>query len=242
VKKPHGDLAVVTGASRGIGRATALGLARRGVRVALLGRSSPMLDDAAEAAQAAGVEARTFVCDVAREDDVARAAEEVLASMGTPRVVINNAGIVRRGPRVEDTSPVDWDDVIAVNLRGPFLVSRAFLPSMLRAKHGRLVHVASIAATIGSPGAASYAASKWGLVGLSKSLAEELRGTARGQRLRAADERRRRRRAHRLRGAGRARRDQRRGAGDVRLAAPAAPRTADSAASIDAGRARTTSR
>lgn len=177
MKKHPGELAVVTGASRGIGRATAIGLARRGVRVALLGRSSPMLDDAAEAAQAAGAEARPFVCDVAREDDVARAADEVLATMGTPRIVINNAGIVRRGPRVEETSPVDWDDVIAVNLRGPFLVSRAFLPSMLRAKHGRLVHVASISATIGCAGAASYAASKWGLVGLAKSLAEELRGT-----------------------------------------------------------------
>ena len=177
MKKPHSELAVVTGASRGIGRATAIGFAKRGVRVALIGRSSPMLDDAAEAAQAAGAEARPFVCDVAREDDVARTTEEVLASMGTPRVVVNNAGIVRRGPRVEETSPVDWDEVVAVNLRGPFLVSRAFLPAMLRAKHGRLVHVASISATIGSPGAASYAASKWGLVGLSKSLAEELRGT-----------------------------------------------------------------
>lgn len=177
MKRHAGDLAVVTGASRGIGRATAIGLAKRGVRVALLGRSSPMLDDAAEAAQAAGAEARPFVCDVAREDDVARAAEEVLATMGTPRVVINNAGIVRRGARVEETSPVDWDDVLAVNLRGPFLVSRAFLPSMLGAKRGRLVHVASVSATIGCAGAASYAASKWGLVGLAKSLAEELRGT-----------------------------------------------------------------
>lgn len=177
MKKPHGDLAVVTGASRGIGRATALAFARRGVRVALVGRSSPMLEDATEAAAALGVETRAVVCDVAREDDVARAAEEILATLGPPRAVVNNAGIVRRGARVEETSPVDWDDVIGVNLRGPFLVSRAFLPSMLRVKRGRLVHVASISATIGSPGAASYGASKWGLVGFSKSLAEELRGT-----------------------------------------------------------------
>lgn len=177
MKKPHGDLAVITGASRGIGRATALALAKRGVRIALLGRSSPMLDDATDAATDLGVEARAFACDVAREDDVARIAEEVLATMGAPRIVVNNAGIVRRGPRVEETSPVDWDEVIAVNLRGPFLVSRAFLPSMLHAKRGRLVHVASISATIGSPGAASYAASKWGLVGFAKSLAEEVRGT-----------------------------------------------------------------
>lgn len=177
MKKQQGDLAVITGASRGIGRAAALAFAKRGVRVALLGRSSPMLEDAAEATTAAGAEARAFACDVAREDDVARAAAEVLATLGTPRVVVNNAGIVRRGARVEETSPVDWDEVIAVNLRGPFLVSRAFLPSMLHAKRGRFVHVASISATIGSARAASYAASKWGLVGFAKSLAEELRGT-----------------------------------------------------------------
>ncbi len=177
MKKVHGDLAVITGASRGIGQATALLFARRGVRVALLGRSGPMLDEAAETTRAVGVDARPFACDVAHEDQVATVAEEVLATMGTPRIVINNAGIVRRGKDVHETSPVDWDEVIGVNLRGPFLVSRAFLPSMLTAKRGRLVHVASISATLGSPKAASYAASKWGLVGLSKSLAEELRGT-----------------------------------------------------------------
>jgi 3-oxoacyl-[acyl-carrier protein] reductase len=177
VKKPQGDLAVVTGASRGIGRASAIAFAKRGVRVALVGRSGSMLEDAAEAARAAGADARPFVCDVAREDDVEGMVESVLGAMGTPRVVVNNAGIVRRGKPVDETSPADWDEVIAVNLRGPFLVSRAFLPEMRRAKHGRLVHVASISATIGSPGAASYAASKWGLVGLAKSLAEELRGS-----------------------------------------------------------------
>jgi ATP-dependent Lon protease len=92
-------------------------------------------------------------------------------------VVVNNAGIVRRGKFVHETAIEDWDQVIAVNLRGPFLVSRAFLPSMLARGSGRFIHVASISSTIGSPGAASYAASKWGLVGFSKSLAEELRGT-----------------------------------------------------------------
>jgi NAD(P)-dependent dehydrogenase (short-subunit alcohol dehydrogenase family) len=170
-------LAVVTGASRGVGLATALAFARRGVAVALLGRPGERLDRAAEAARALGVASCAVACDVSSEGAVERAAAEVLGSLGVPRVVVNNAGIVRRGALVHETRPEAWDEVIAVNLRGPFLVSRAFLPAMLAAQRGRFVHVASISATIGSPGAASYAASKWGLVGLSKSLAEELRGT-----------------------------------------------------------------
>jgi len=176
VKEPPADLAIVTGASRGIGRATAVAFAKRGVRVALVGRSAKLLEEAAETARRTGADAQSFVCDVAIEDDVARMASDVLRLMGTPRIVVNNAGIVRRGKTVDATSTAEWDEVIATNLRGPFLVSRAFLPSMLDAKRGRLVHVASISSTLGSPGAASYAASKWGLVGLAKSLAEELRG------------------------------------------------------------------
>ena len=121
--------------------------------------------------------ALAVACDVASEGEVARASTEILAALGPPRVVVNNAGIVRRGALVHETRPDDWDEVVAVNLRGPFLISRAFLPAMLAARRGRFVHVASISATIGSPGAASYSASKWGLVGFSKSLAEELRGT-----------------------------------------------------------------
>lgn len=170
-------LAVVTGASRGIGRATAVAFARRGLSVALLGNPGARLEEAAAEVRALGVAGRAFACDVSTVAGVDRAAAEVRASLGVPRVVVNNAGIVHRGKLVHETSPDDWDQVIAVNLRGPFLVSRAFLPPMLAEGRGRFVHVASISSTIGSPGAASYAASKWGLVGLAKSLAEELRGT-----------------------------------------------------------------
>jgi 3-oxoacyl-[acyl-carrier protein] reductase len=169
--------AVVTGASRGIGRSIALALARRGLDVALLGRASDALDAVAGEVARLGVAARVVPCDVARADEVDLAARAVVDRFGAPRVVVNNAGIVRRGPLVHETDPAAWDEVLAVNLRGPFLVARAFLPAMLAAGRGRVVHVASISATIGCPGNASYAASKWGLVGFAKSLAEELRGT-----------------------------------------------------------------
>ena len=169
-------VAVVTGASRGIGRSVARLLVERGMDVVLVSRevaSSEVLQELARP----GVKVQVGRCDVSRQNDVESMARAVLERFGPPRVVVNNAGIVRRGKRLEETVPADWDEVVGVNLRGPFLVSRAFLPAMREAKRGRLVHVASISSTLGCPGAASYAASKWGLVGLSKSLAEELRGS-----------------------------------------------------------------
>ena len=169
-------VAVVTGASRGIGRATALALAERGLDVALLSREVEPLEEVAAAIVALGRRALAVRCDVASTAEVEHARDRTLAELGAPLVVVNNAGIVRRS-LVHETSDADWDAVIAVNLRAPFVVSRAFLPSMLAAGRGRLVVVSSISATLGTARQASYCASKWGVVGFTKSLAEELRGT-----------------------------------------------------------------
>jgi len=170
-------LAVVTGAGGGIGRATALELARRGLDLALLGRTEETLRTTADEAERAGVQTLVIRADVGVEADVQAAAATVLARMGTPRAVVTNAGIAGRKARVEETTAADWDAVMAVNLRGVFLVSRAFVPALRRAGTGRLVTLASISATLGTAGLASYCASKWGSVGFAKSLAEELRGS-----------------------------------------------------------------
>jgi 3-oxoacyl-[acyl-carrier protein] reductase len=170
-------LAVVTGAASGIGRATALALARRGLDVALVGRTEATLLETADEVVRAGVRALATRADVGIEAEVQRAADEILATLGTPTVVVNNAGIAGRKARIEDVSPDEWDAVMAANLRGVYLVTHALLPAMRAAGTGRLVTIASISATLGSPGLAAYSASKWGAVGFTKSLAEELRGS-----------------------------------------------------------------
>jgi 3-oxoacyl-[acyl-carrier protein] reductase len=168
--------AVVTGASRGIGRAAAVALAARGLDIALLSRARKDLDETAREVAAHGRRALTIECSVASEEDVTRAAKVVLGELGTPDIVVNNAGIVRRA-RIHEQSVKDFREVIDVNLLGTFLVTRAFLGSMLELGRGRFIQVSSISATLGTAGAAAYCASKWAVVGFTKSLAEELRST-----------------------------------------------------------------
>jgi len=170
------SVAVVTGAGRGIGRAIALSLAERGCDVALLARSAEEVEEVAAQIVARGRRAVGLRCDVANAGEVGRAAQAVERDLGVPRFVINNAGVVRRA-RVHEMREEDWDHVLDVGLKGTFLVSRAFLPRMLAAKHGRVVCISSISATLGTATQSAYCAAKWGMVGFVKSLAEELRGS-----------------------------------------------------------------
>jgi 3-oxoacyl-[acyl-carrier protein] reductase len=168
--------AVVTGAGRGIGRATAVRLAERGLDVSLLSRSASELAEARALVESRGKKAIGFPCDVSKAAEVDQAVQASLRAMGVPDVVVLSAGIVRRA-RVDEMTEAEWDEVLDINLKGAFLVTRAFLPSMLEARRGRIVALASISSTLGTARQSAYAAAKWGLLGFIKSLAEELRGT-----------------------------------------------------------------
>lgn len=169
-------IAVVTGAGRGIGRAIAIELAHRGCNVALLGRQPERLEEVAGEVVGRGRHALVLPCDVARADEVEGAAKRVLTDLGVPRIVVSNAGVAHR-TSVLDTTEEQWDEVLDVNLKGTFLVTRAFLRPMLDERRGRFIAIGSISGTMGTPRLSAYCASKWGTVGFVKSLAEELRGT-----------------------------------------------------------------
>jgi 3-oxoacyl-[acyl-carrier protein] reductase len=169
-------VALVTGASRGIGRATAFLLAERGVALALVGRPSSGLDDTRAQAQKIGARVELAHCDLSAADQIEDAAKRVLDELGAPDAVIHNAGVIHRAT-VEETSTRAYDQQLGINLRAPFLLTRALLPAMRTAGRGRIVFVSSISATLGSARAAAYCASKWGVIGLMKSVAEELSGS-----------------------------------------------------------------
>jgi 3-oxoacyl-[acyl-carrier protein] reductase len=169
-------IAVVTGASRGIGRATALQLSEMGFSLALLGRASGGLESTLAEVRRKGVRAEAIFCDLQRPDDIRTASGQVMNALGVPSVLVNNAGVVHRAS-VENMTLAEWDEQLDVNARAPFLLSQAFLPEMRKAKAGRIIQVASISSTLGSALGSAYCASKWALVGFMKSLAAEISGT-----------------------------------------------------------------
>ncbi len=165
--------AVVTGASRGIGRAIALRLAEAGAEVALWARDMNALRQVASEITANRGKARAIVVDVTDSEAVDRAAQLVHATMPPLRVLVNNAGAVLRKP-TESITDTEWRHVIGVNLDGTFHVTRAFLPD-LEHNAGRVINIASIAGREGTSLLAAYCAAKHGVVGLTRALAEELR-------------------------------------------------------------------
>jgi NAD(P)-dependent dehydrogenase (short-subunit alcohol dehydrogenase family) len=168
-----GSTAVVTGASRGIGRAIALRLAQTGAEVALWARDQQALRAVAAEITAAHGKARAIVVDVSDSEAVTRASELVRATMPPVRTVVNNAGNVLR-KATESITNDEWRRVMAVNLDGTFYVTRAFIPD-LEHNAGRVINIASIAGREGTALLAAYCAAKHGVVGLTRALAEELR-------------------------------------------------------------------
>ncbi len=169
-----GRIAVVTGSSRGIGRATALRLASMGADVAINYRSDSAGASETQAAVATlGVRAITAQADVSQEEDVARLFQQVEAELGPTTILVNNAGLTR-DKLILQMKLEDFDGLLAANLRSAFLCTRAAIRTMMRARWGRIVNVASISGLMGQVGQANYAASKAGMIALTKSTAREL--------------------------------------------------------------------
>ena len=168
-----GRIALVTGASRGIGEAIALALGESGVTIALVARDPKQLRQVAEKAELRGIRAETFASDVSNEEDVERLKGEVLTRLGAVDIVINNAGVNIRKP-ITDFPVEEWRRVIDTNLVGPFLICRAFVPQMKGRGYGRIINTTSTMSHVATANRTAYAASKAGLLGFTRALAIEL--------------------------------------------------------------------
>ncbi len=168
-------VAIVTGASRGIGRAISQRLARDGRHVVLVSRSEKDLQTLADSIAAAGGTASVRTCDVGDSTALGDLVTSVAKDLGRLDILVNNAGITRDGLLLR-MSDEDWDDVIRVNLRSAFAATRAAVRPMMSGRFGRLVNIGSVSGVIGRPGQANYAASKAALIGFTKSVAKEFGG------------------------------------------------------------------
>jgi len=171
----RGRVAIVTGGSRGIGRAIALCLAERGARVTVnyIAGNEAEAKETASRIQSGGGECIVVEADVRRPEDVQRLMDETLKAFGKVDVLVNNAGITRDDLLLR-MSDEEWDEVMATNLRAAFLCTRAALRPMIRQRWGRIVNVGSVAGIVGNAGQANYAASKAGLIGFTKAVAKEV--------------------------------------------------------------------
>ncbi|WP_119570423.1 3-ketoacyl-ACP reductase [Pontibacter actiniarum] len=169
-----GKNALVTGAGKGIGRAIAIALAAEGVNVALMARTTSQLEEVAAEVQAKGVKAAVVTADVTDIDAVNKAVADAREQLGAFDILINNAGVGAFAKFLE-MEPQKWENIIKVNLLGPYYVTRAVLPEMIERQTGDIVNISSTAGQKGAPVTSAYSASKFGLIGMSESLMQEVR-------------------------------------------------------------------
>ena len=169
------QIAVVTGAGRGIGRAIALKFATEGADVVVVSRTPENSEKVAAEIRALGRRAWAHAVDVADAAAVNAAAEKILAEAGKVDILVNNAGVTRDGLLMR-MSDADWDTVLDTNLKGAFLVTKAFSRAMIKARTGRIINISSVIGLIGNGGQCNYAASKAGLIGFTQSCAREFAG------------------------------------------------------------------
>ncbi len=169
----QGRVALITGASQGIGRACALVLAEAGATVALAARNREKLEEVAAQIHAAGGQAAVYPLDVTNEEQIKATVKEVIAKQGRVDVLVNNAGITH-DQLLMRMKRADWDSVIQTNLTSAFLLSQAAIGSMLKQRWGRIVNITSVVGQTGQAGQANYAASKAGLIGLTMAVAREV--------------------------------------------------------------------
>ena len=169
------QIAVVTGAGRGIGRAIALKFANEGADVVVVSRTQENSEKVAAEIRALGRKAWAHAVDVADAAAVNGATEKILAEAGKVDILVNNAGVTRDGLLMR-MSDADWDTVLNTNLKGAFLVTKAFSRAMIKARSGRIINISSVIGLIGNAGQCNYAASKAGLIGFTQSCAKELAG------------------------------------------------------------------
>ena len=173
MKQLENQIAVVTGAGRGIGRAIALKFASEGADVVCVSRTAENSEKVAAEVRALGRKAWALAVDVSDAAAVSAAAEKILADCGKVDILVNNAGVTRDGLLMR-MSDADWDVVLNTNLRGAFLFTKALTRAFVKQRSGRMINVASIIGLVGNAGQANYAASKAGLIGFTKSVAKEL--------------------------------------------------------------------
>jgi len=169
-----GKVALITGASRGIGLAIATSLARLGAKVALCARDPEKLDAAAAALKQTGASVVAIPADIRSANEIAPLVRKTEQSLGPIEILVNNAGIGYFAP-VQEASEANWDSVLDTNLKAVFLLSKAVAPGMIQRRSGHIINIASLAGKSAFAGGAIYCASKWGLLGLTQCMAEDLR-------------------------------------------------------------------